>query len=206
MGRPVLKGTVSRYKAMCYYFRNIWNQSNNVMSGACKRRQYCLCTLWWQVSTEINTKLSKRETNRLFCTAQYPRDVDFASSLTWSRMQRYTSWSGMDKWHDLNITKPQYTERIHGPFPFPGPEKLATSLNITVSIFICYKLIQCLYVEKGCWNSLVDLDIIMQNNIGKNFNIVTVMSSVLTLFGIPECIQNSIMNFMMKLLICAVPN
>ena len=38
-------------------------------------------------------------------------------------------------------------------------------------------------------------------------NIVTVMSSVQTSFGMPECIQNSIVKFMMKLLIiCAVPN
>ena len=44
----------------------------------------------------------------------------------------------------------------------------------------------------------------MLNSIGKNT--VTVMSSVPTLFGMPECIQNLIMKFMMKLLICAVPN
>ena len=31
--------------------------------------------------------------------------------------------SGMDKWRDPDVTKPQYAERVYGRSHFPGPEK-----------------------------------------------------------------------------------
>ena len=88
---------------------------------------------------ESQSVVSKGETNRRFCTAQYPCDVDFASSLARLWVQYYTSRSGTDKWHDPNVRKPQYTEDVYGRSHFPGPEKYKkTSLNVTISIFIHY--------------------------------------------------------------------
>ena len=51
------------------------------------------------------------------------------------------SQSGTVKWHDPDVTKPQYAERVHR-FSWPRKYK-KTSLNVTVSIFISYMLIQC---------------------------------------------------------------
>ena len=36
---------------------------------------------------------------------------------------RGRSQSGMGKWHDPNVTKPQYMEHIYGLSHFPGPDK-----------------------------------------------------------------------------------
>ena len=55
------------------------------MSCTRKLRQYRTAINWSSLTdfmmAEMKAKTSKGETNWLFCTSQYPRDVDFASSL-----------------------------------------------------------------------------------------------------------------------------
>ena len=99
------------------------------MSCARKCRQYCWphgtyhAHSYWSIKPNAPYEILKGETNWLFCTSQYPRDVNFVSSLTRSWAQCSTSWPGTGKWHDRDIKNPQYAERIYRCSHFPGPEK-----------------------------------------------------------------------------------
>ena len=134
----LIKAVYQDIRATCYYFqkhlkstaqRDVW----------CVQVQAVQLATWYLPHPQLSFDralytpydgrkwrlklISKGETNWCFCAAQYPRNIDFASSLAQSWAQCYTSWSGMDKWCDPDITKPQHAERVYEYSHFPGPKK-----------------------------------------------------------------------------------